>query len=651
MKRKLFDWLLLALCVITAVSCSKNKEDIPSAAVVTLRATDVSYCSATLNGKLNVSDELMPVVEFGFEYSEGADISTPTTQVIRTIGVDNKFQCTVTGLKERTEYFYRSYVKYTSTGVTKYGDYKLFTTPAFVIVPSGKENGHDYVDLGLPSGLKWATCNIGASKPEDYGSYFAWGETVGDPYIKGKDEGYSKSFDWSTYKYCNGSSTTMTKYCTNSGDGTVDNKTTLELSDDAARANWGGKWRMPTATEIDELFNNCTWEWTTQNGVYGYRVTSKIPSYTDKSIFLPAAGYRDSDILCDAGSYGYYWSSSLGTNYSYYAYELDFGSDNHYGSGSDRYYGQSVRPVCPSDNYVSVTGVELNTTSLSLEVGGTATLTATVSPSDATDKSVTWESNNTSVAMVDSNGKITAKSAGTATITVTTTDGSKTATCTVTVKSQQSSGGKENGHDYVDLGLPSGVKWATCNIGASKPEEYGSYFAWGETVGDPYIKGKDEGYSKSFDWSTYKYCNGSSTTMTKYCTSSGYGTVDNKTTLELSDDAARANWGGSWRMPTITEIDELLDNCTWVWTTQNGVNGYKVTGKKAGYTNKSVFLPVAGYRNSGNLNNAGSYGYYWSSSLNTYGSYSAYGLYFYSGSHNRNYDSRHYGRSVRPVCP
>lgn len=215
------------------------------------------------------------------------------------------------------------------------------------IVTSGKENGYDYVDLGLPSGLKWATCNIGASKPEEYGSYFAWGETVGDPYIPGKASGYAKSFDWSTYKYCNSTDKSMTKYCTDSSFGTVDNKTTLESSDDAAHVNWGGNWRMPTSQDIDELLNNCTWEWTTLNGVMGYKVTGKKTGYIDTSIFLPASGYRCDDNLADAGSYGDYWSSSLSRKESNGAYELYFNSDNPDRGYSDRFSGLPVRPVCP----------------------------------------------------------------------------------------------------------------------------------------------------------------------------------------------------------------------------------------------------------------------------------------------------------------
>ena len=193
--------------------------------------------------------------------------------------------------------------------------------------------------------------------------------------------------------------------------------------------------------------------------------------------------------------------------------------------------------------------------------------------------------------------------------------------------------GSENGYEYVDLGLS--VKWATCNVGATKPEEYGDYFAWGET--QP---------KRNYDWSTYKWCNGSSDTQTKYCTNSSYGTVDNKNILEAADDAARANWGGSWRMPTKAEQDELRNNCTWTWTTQNGVNGYKVTGTNG----NSIFLPAAGDRYDRSLGDAGYLGYYWSSSLNTGSPRSAWSVDFYSGYVGRYSYERYYGFSVRPVC-
>ena len=192
--------------------------------------------------------------------------------------------------------------------------------------------------------------------------------------------------------------------------------------------------------------------------------------------------------------------------------------------------------------------------------------------------------------------------------------------------------GTENGYDYVDLGLS--VKWATCNVGADSPEEYGSYFAWGETTP-----------KTTYDWSTYKWCNGSYDTMTKYCTDSDYGTVDNKTVLDPEDDAAAVNMGGSWRMPTIEEQEELIDECTWTWTTLNGINGYNVEGPNG----NSIFLPAAGYRYGSDLYGAGSYGRYWSSSLNTDDSDYAYFLYFYSGYVGWDGSDRYYGRSVRGV--
>ena len=192
--------------------------------------------------------------------------------------------------------------------------------------------------------------------------------------------------------------------------------------------------------------------------------------------------------------------------------------------------------------------------------------------------------------------------------------------------------GVTNGHEYVDLGLS--VKWATCNVGATKPEEYGGYYAWGET------EEKDD-----YDWDTYKWCNGSKNSMTKYCTDSGNGTVDNKTVLDPEDDVAHVKWGGSWRMPTKSEQQELLNNCTWTWTTQNCVNGYTVTGPNG----NSIFLPAAGYRKGTNLYYCGGYCYYWSSSLHESYSYDAYYLYFSSGRYGWYYFYRFYGRSVRPV--
>ena len=185
---------------------------------------------------------------------------------------------------------------------------------------SGMENGHEWVDLGLS--VKWATCNVGAIQPEEFGDYFAWGEVEPKP-----------TYNWDTYKYYDGSN--FTKY-------TGSDKTVLDSEDDAATANWGGAWRMPTKAEQDELRNNCTWDWTTQNGVKGYKVTGP----NGNSIFLPAAGYMNEGTLYDAGSYGDYWSSSFFTDFPNFAYNLYFNSDYVVRYDDYRSHGQSVRPVC-----------------------------------------------------------------------------------------------------------------------------------------------------------------------------------------------------------------------------------------------------------------------------------------------------------------
>ena len=192
------------------------------------------------------------------------------------------------------------------------------------------------VDLGLPSGLKWASCNIGANAPEDYGNYFAWGETT-----------TKADYSWATYKHANGAENKLTKYCNDAsyGDnGFTDDKTTLEPEDDAAHVNWGGVWRMPTDAEWTELREQCTWTWTTQNGVNGYLVTSEVNS---NSIFLPAAGYRSDTDLYFADSYGFYRSSSRLEARPDHAWVVCFLSDGVGWGYFSRSYGQSVRPVCP----------------------------------------------------------------------------------------------------------------------------------------------------------------------------------------------------------------------------------------------------------------------------------------------------------------
>ena len=486
---------------------------------------------------------------------------------------------------------------------------------------SGTLDGHVYVDLGLPSGTLWATCNVGANSPEEYGDYYAWGET--EP----KNE-----YSWITYKYCKGSYDTMTKYCTSTSEGAVDNKTELEPSDDAATANWGSGWQMPSREQCDELYNSSytTTTWTTMNGVEGRMITSKS---NGNSIFLPAAGGRYGTSL-DKGSYGYCWSRSLDTSSIGSAYCLYFDSNNDITDSNSRSYGRSVRPVRVNGvQTVAVSNIELSQTELSVKVGETTQLSATVLPADADNPAVAWASSNADVATVI-NGLVVAIAPGTCTITCSATDGSGVkAECKVTVKNDNS--GTLDGHDYVDLGLPSGTLWATCNVGASNPEKYGGYFAWGETT----TKAKG-----TYSWTTYKYCKDSYDTQTKYCTSGSYGTVDNKIELEPSDDAATVNWGSGWQMPSLEQFKELINSnyTTTTWTTLNGVNGYEITSKSNG---NSIFLPAAGYSDGTGLGR----GSYWSRSLDTSRSDCAYSLNLGSSSIGTGHNIRYDGKSVRPV--
>ena len=198
-------------------------------------------------------------------------------------------------------------------------------------------NGHSYVDLGLPSGLKWAKCNVGAEKETDAGLHFAWGETTG---YTASQVGTDKQFSWSDYKYGN-SSSNLTKY--NQSDG----KTVLEPEDDAASQIMGSDWRMPTEAEIRELINNTTKEWITNfngSGVNGRKFTSKTD--TSKYIFIPAAGFCYNDSVNYVGRNGYVWSSSLNASDPGYAWCLYFNSGRcEMSDSSFRYFGQSVRGV------------------------------------------------------------------------------------------------------------------------------------------------------------------------------------------------------------------------------------------------------------------------------------------------------------------
>ena len=460
---------------------------------------------------------------------------------------------------------------------------KIISLALLLYFVSAHAQNHEYVDLGL--GVKWATCNVGADKPEDYGDYFAWGE------IEPKE-----SYTWENYRFRTSGydegNVKYSKYTSiyyssmESADHRIaaDDKTKLDLKDDVAHVKWGGNWRVPTDQEMFELIDSCTWTWTTVNGVNGYRVISNRPGFTDRSIFLPATGtYAWNPNNTSVGTWGHYWSSSVNRDkISHSAGVLVIGSNYRDVKKTFRFKGQTIRPV------YSEIGID--------EYEEPEMTTEDTVPENPVFLSIDEE------------------------------------------LSRQ--------HEYVDLGLS--VNWATCNVGADKPEEYGIYLAWGE------IEPKTV-----YRWENYRFRMSGDNFFTnirfsKYNMNSSSGVVDSLTTLEMIDDAAHVRWGGSWRMPTVYEFYELMVNCTWTWTTINGVNGYKITSNMPGYTDRSIFLPAVGLGYAPFNKRENNEGIYWSSSLrpSTPGMpNSPYIISFASGGFSLGAGTQQKGYPIRPVCP
>ena len=278
-----------------------------------------------VRSRLTIGGGSYSQLEVGLCWSSTNELPTVADMAVSTNELDDE-NCFEVKITSYGNIHYRAYVKI--DGVAHYGAVKSV---------ENKMHVGEAVDLGLS--VKWANCNVGAEKPEEYGDYFAWGET-----------GPKSNYSWSTYfDSVNGSSSNFTKYATDKKtqldpEDDAAKKTQLDPEDDAAHVNWGGDWRMPTRAEQDELRTKCIWTWTTQNGVKGYKVSSKVNS---NSIFLPAAGYRLGSSLGSAGYGGDYWSSSLGSSYSGEAYDLSFSSSDVYWNSHNRYFGRSVRAVCP----------------------------------------------------------------------------------------------------------------------------------------------------------------------------------------------------------------------------------------------------------------------------------------------------------------
>ena len=333
MKRILPFIALAAVSVLSVFSC-QPKPAMTIHASVTVEASDIQCHSATISGSLTVQSE-GSFSKSAVLYYSSSEItleglrSNGTSQTL-ALGADGSYTAALSSLSASTLYNF--------IVVAKVDDMEFVSAIGNFITlapPSGS------VDLGLS--VFWASCNLGASKPTEYGGYYQWAGTkdVSDTSI---------NLDWSNCPYHTGSDygSGWTKYNTQSSYGTVDNKTVLEAMDDAASVALGGKWRMPTNEEWKELRNpdNCSWTWITIDGVNGYKVQSKKSGYTSNWIFLPAAGGRGNDGLNDVGSSGCYWSSNFNTfEHPYYAWGMGFSSRSVSGLGGGRYCGLSVRPV------------------------------------------------------------------------------------------------------------------------------------------------------------------------------------------------------------------------------------------------------------------------------------------------------------------
>ena len=285
--------------------------------VITSEVIDVTETTAVSGG--NVTDDGgATVTARGICWSISQNPTIDDNDGITTDGNGTgTFTSDLINLTANTTYYVRAYA--TNEKGTSYGDEISFTTEEEEeegCEPDGEIAGHYYVDLGLPSGVKWATCNVGASSPEDYGDYFAWGET--SP---------KAEYSWEN------SVTNGEQMSDISGDAQYD----------AATANWGGSWRMPTKEQMEELVEHCEWEWTQVNGVNG----AKVIGPNGSCIFLPAAGFRDGSSFFHDGYDGFYWSS---TPYDYY-YDLNYAYNLYFITGDEdvnlsyRYYGLTVRPI------------------------------------------------------------------------------------------------------------------------------------------------------------------------------------------------------------------------------------------------------------------------------------------------------------------
>ena len=314
---------------------------------------------------------------------------------------------------------------------------------------------HESVDLGLS--VRWATTNVGARKPSDYGAYYAWAEVTSKEF-----------FSSGNYRYGNGEP--YTKYEPREWYQTKDGRKVLEPEDDAAAANWGNGWRMPTNKEMEELIECCTWEWTTVNGVYGAKVYSKADGLEDQYIFLPASGCIDGNEPLDRGDNVQFWTSNPNGVSAYHCrmFKVDDPEDIPLNMFSNRCLGMTIRPVrsLEENDFKSISlGSDID-----MAVAGTRIMKVITTPQHPVNGGIfTWETSDPAVATVSETGVVTAMSAGSCFVTARL--GQMEAACRINVSIVEP--------EAVDLGLS--VLWSSANVGAVTPYEIGGLYRDGET--------------------------------------------------------------------------------------------------------------------------------------------------------------------------
>ena len=468
----------------------------------------------------------------------------------------------------------------------------------------------------------WAETNVGADEPWESGLYFWWGDTLG--YRRENDTWVARDGFSSGFSFEGGNAPTYGKnFATLLGEGWITADGVLASAYDAAQAKWGGDWRIPTQQELSDLCDNCDWTWTTTNGVSGYVVRGR-GGYASRSIFLPCAGCGSGTSLSDAGSRGGIRSSDFpGT-------VLEFDSDRH-GMGYIQDHcclGFSVRPI-------QILPAEV-TISFAANDGSESLSSQTYTPGEAYGTLPTPPTREGHAFA----GWFTEATGGTQVTTASTAPASAT-----TLYAHWTSDGT---HNKVQL-WEGGPYWADTNVGADEVWDYGLYFWWGDTVG--YRRQGNAWVASDGSSSAFSFNSGSARTYGKHpATLQNEGWIMSGGVLAPAHDAARAHWGGAWRMPTIQELQGLCDNCDWTRTTMNGVYGYIVRGRGA-FADASIFLPSAGRGNGTSLDYAGSDGHYWSSVPLAGNSANSKGLSFYPGDHGSADISRFLGQPVRPVWP